>query len=212
MQDRQLERLRQIVVGARTETLRSTSSGRPRAVSIRTGTNCPARRSSATTREPVDARQHHVEDDQIEAGRVGRQPRERLFAGVDHLDVVLLGLEVEAQAVGEVLLVFDDRIRLIAAADSGSCTVNVLPRPGPSLSANTLPPWRAITERTMNSPRPVPLTRVAHRAGNAVEALEDPLQLGRRDADALIAHAQRGRAPARPARAPPRPAPAGPST
>ena len=43
----------------------------------------------------------------------------------------------------------------------GSCMTKVLPRPGPSLSAQARPPWRLATERTMYSPRPVPLTRVA---------------------------------------------------
>ena len=59
------------------------------------------------------------------------------------------------------LLVFDDEDAAHCGGNTGSCTVNVLPRPGPSLSANTLPPWRATTDRTMKSPRPVPLTRVA---------------------------------------------------
>ena len=40
--DRQLERLRQVVVGAGAEIRCSTSSDRPRAVSISTGTNWPA--------------------------------------------------------------------------------------------------------------------------------------------------------------------------
>ena len=42
------------------------------------------------------------------AGWLGGQPLERLFAVVDDVDVVALGLEVEAQAVREVLFVFDD--------------------------------------------------------------------------------------------------------
>ena len=96
---------------------------------------------------------------------IGKELRERRFARVDHLDVVVLGDQVEPQAFGEMLLVFDDQDPAHGGGNSGNCTVNVLPRPGPSLSANTLPPWRAITDRTMNSPRPVPFTRTATAPG-----------------------------------------------
>ena len=46
----------------------------------------------------------------------------------------------------------------------------------------------------MNSPSPLPFTRDRDIAGDAVEALEDPLQLGRRDADAAVVDAHRDRA------------------
>ena len=51
-ENRQLERLRQVVVGAGLETAAARPPDRPRAVSIRTGTNCRCRRSSATTAKP----------------------------------------------------------------------------------------------------------------------------------------------------------------
>ena len=87
------------------------------------------------------------------------------------------------------------RMRLIAAAQqTGNCTVNVLPRPGPSLSANTLPPCRGDHRSDDEQAEARAFDARRHRAGNPVEALEDPLELGRRDADALVAHAQRGRA------------------
>ncbi len=73
-----------------------------------TGTNEPARRSSAATVEAVRAGQHHVEHDHVEGGALGEQERERRLAVGGRLDLVAFGLKVEAEAVGEVLLVFDD--------------------------------------------------------------------------------------------------------
>ena len=78
---------------------------------------------------------------------LGGSRLERRFAGVDHLHLVALGLQVEAQPFGEVLLVFDDQNAAHLAI--GSCSTNVLPRPGPSLSAQARPPCRLATERTM---------------------------------------------------------------
>jgi hypothetical protein len=59
--------------------------------------------------EPGHAWQHHVEDDEIEAERIGQELRERRFARVDHLGIVVLGDQVEPQAFGDMLLVFDDQ-------------------------------------------------------------------------------------------------------
>ena len=88
----------------------STSSGRPRAVSISTGTNCRACAQLGDHREAVLARQHHVEHDEIERlSRRSEQPLQRRLAGVDDFDAVALGLEVEAQPFGEMLLVLDDQ-------------------------------------------------------------------------------------------------------
>ena len=104
----QLERLRQVVVGARFESL-STSSGRLRAVSIRIGTYCPAVRSAAATANPSHPGQHDVEHDGVERRRSSqdrtRAPARRRLA-ID--DLVAFGFEIEAEAVGDVLLVFDD--------------------------------------------------------------------------------------------------------
>ena len=115
--------------------------------------------------EPVDAGKHDVEDDDIVPRRIGGEPLERFFAIVDDVDVVPLSLEVVTQAVGQVLFVFDDEDAAHCGATSGSCTMNVLPCPGPPLSAYTFPPWRATTDRTMKSPRPVPLILVAIASG-----------------------------------------------
>src|SRR5688572_20838312 len=94
----------------------------------------------------------------------GQQLLDRSLSVVDHFDIVPFGFEVEPQAIRQMLLVFhyEDAAHCCA---SGSCRVNVLPRPFPSLSAKALPPCRSATDRTMNSPNPVPLTRSATLPG-----------------------------------------------
>ena len=104
-----------------------------------------------------------VEHDQRVGARVRRDARERVLAGLGEVDLVSLGFQVEAQPVREVGFVLDDEDAAhdpVPAAAVGSCTVKVVPWPGPSLSANTVPPWRATTARTMKRPRPAPLMRV----------------------------------------------------
>src|SRR6476620_2532144 len=107
----------------------------------------------------VLAGKHHIEYDDIEAGGSSFQNVEGRFAGIGHLDLMAFGFQVEAQAVGKVQLVFhyQDATHL----DIGSCSTKVLPRPGPSLSAQARPPCRLATERTMYRPSPVPGTRGA---------------------------------------------------
>jgi hypothetical protein len=75
-----------------------------------------------------------------------------------------LGFEIEAQALGQVRLVFDHQD---AAHDAllGNSRVTVVPRASPSLSANTLPPCARAMERTMDRPRPVPFTWDTARPG-----------------------------------------------
>ena len=128
--------------------------------------------------EAILARQHDVEDDQVERRRrLAEQPRQRRLAGLDDVGDVAFRLEVEAQAFGEVLLVFDDedavprfvarRKRRLghASAAFGRRSVNVLPWPWPRLSANARPPCLCATERTMKRPRPLPFARIATLAG-----------------------------------------------
>lgn len=109
--------------------------------------------------EAVLAGQHHVEHDGIE-GRGGLgQPLQRGLAvgGQGHL--VPVCLEVEAQAHGQVRLVLDDQdARHQGLTSRGNSMVKVDPRPSPSLVAKTRPPCCRTTDRTMYSPRPVPLT------------------------------------------------------
>ena len=88
------------------------------------------------------------------------EQRQRLLAVAGDGHLVALGLEVEAQAVGDVRLVLDDEDAAHAdfgcsatasasPAKRGSSTVNVAPRPSPSLWANTRPPCARAMERTM---------------------------------------------------------------
>ena len=168
-QNRELGRLGQVVVGA---------GGKP--VEHVFGT--PARREHEDRnellggaqlghhREAVLARQHDVEHDQVERRSLtAEQALERRFAGVDDLDGEAFRLEVEAQPLGQVLLVLDDehalRRRGHASVALGRSSVNVLPWPWPPLSANARPPCFLATDRTMKRPRPLPFARIATLAG-----------------------------------------------
>ncbi len=156
-QDLQLERLRQVIVGAGFESLQHVFG--------------PAARGQHQHRhvvalgaqllddgEAVLAGQHHVEHDGVVARSIAEQAIERLLAVAVDLDLVAFGFEVEAQPVGEVRLVFDDQDRTrparselpsLRTARLGSSSVNVAPLFSPVLSANTRPPWRLAIDRTM---------------------------------------------------------------
>ena len=84
----------------------------------------------------------------IVAPAIAEQPVERLLAVAVDVHLVALGLEVEAEPVGEVGLVFDDEdpAQLIIL---GSSSVKVAPLFSPTLSANTRPPCRFAIDRTM---------------------------------------------------------------
>src|SRR5205823_2989361 len=104
--------------------------------------------------EAVFSRQHDVEHDEIEMLRGIQKVRERALPVVEHFRGEALRLEVEAQPLRQVMLVFDnqDPLRHVDQADAeaaGSCSVNVLPCPCPALSANALPPCFLATEFTM---------------------------------------------------------------
>src|ERR1017187_8860538 len=114
-------------------------------------------------REAVDAGQHDIEDHHVESRGLAFEQRQRGFPGVHQLHFPAFRLQIEAQAAGQVLLVFHHENAGHLA--TGSCSTKVLPRPGPSLSAQARPPWRLATERTMKRPNPVPLTRAASWPG-----------------------------------------------
>ena len=111
--------------------------------------------TSSTTRSKADSERE--------------EPLEGSFAGVDDLGRVTLGFEIEAEAFRQVLFVFNDQHALRGTGHArdtfGSQSVNVLPRPGPSLSANALPPCLLATDLTMKRPRPLPFARIATLAG-----------------------------------------------
>ena len=110
--------------------------------------------------EAVLARQHHVEDHDVHRQLVVEEQRQRVLAVVGDGHFVAFGLEVEAQAVGEMRLVVHDEDAAHAdlgcnatasasPAKRGSSTVNVAPCPSPSLCANTRPPCARAMDRTM---------------------------------------------------------------
>ena len=92
------------------------------------------------------------------------------LARFDDIRPVALGFEVEAETLGQVVLVLDDENALSgcrhACVALGSSSVNVLPRPVPSLNANAFPPCRRAANRTMKRPRPLlPRERAATEVG-----------------------------------------------
>src|SRR5580658_605311 len=100
--------------------------------------------------ESVDAREHDVQDHDVEGSGLGLQLFERGFAGIYQLDLVAFGFQVKTKAFGEVLFVFhDENSAHFVNFTMGSCKMKVLPRPGPSLSAQARPPCRLATDRTM---------------------------------------------------------------
>ena len=91
---------------------------------------------------------------------------------------ISLGFQVELQALGQMIFVFDDEhvrrgIHTVALPSTGSpevrmrgsCRWMVEPRPSPALSANASPPCCRAIERTRKRPSPVPLTRRMLRLG-----------------------------------------------
>ena len=95
--------------------------------------NWPAFRKSRITFEAVLAGQHDIQDHQIEPRRSGLENFERGFTRIHNFHLVAFRLQVETQAFGQVLLVFHHQNPIHFA--TGNCRVKVLPRPGPSLSA-----------------------------------------------------------------------------
>src|SRR3989440_1306140 len=126
--------------------------------------------------EPVHAGQHEVEDDQV--GPAVARARQSLGAVVGHLDLIAFDLQVVAQPVGEIWVVFHHQDSHHAGTlerppgcpatwgegSSGSSMTNRTPRPPaggvplcPS-SAQARPPCSATSSRTTASPMPVPAT------------------------------------------------------
>ena len=98
----------QVVVGARLESLQDILGPAARRQHQHRH-ELPGFAQLADDGEAILARQHDVEDDQVERRRrLAEQPRQRRLAGLDDGGDVALRLEVEAQALGEVLLVLDD--------------------------------------------------------------------------------------------------------
>src|SRR5580693_4711055 len=104
----------------------------------------------------VHAGQHHVEHDSIEFLSGTEQAADGVFTVAQDFDRMSFGLEVEAQAVGEMRFILDDQDAAHAAL-LGSSRVTVVPRASPALSAKTFPPCARAMARTMKRPRPVPL-------------------------------------------------------
>ena len=125
--------------------------------------NCPAWRSSRITVKPSLPGSMTSSTTTSNCAGAGQQPFERGLPGLHHFHLIALGFQIETQALGQVLLVFDYQNSAHLAI--GSCSTKVLPCPGPSLSAQARPPCRLATERTMYRPRPVPLTRAASGPG-----------------------------------------------
>ena len=147
-QDGQVERLRQIVVGASLEPLQHVLLPSARG-QHQDRHEVPGGAQFGRHGEAVLARQHDVEDHHVERLPLTQRQVERLLAACGDRDLMPLGGQVEADAVGDVLLVLDDQDSAHQPEVRGSCSVNVAPRPSPSLCANTRPPCALAIDRTM---------------------------------------------------------------
>ena len=157
----QLERLRKVIVGAGAETFEDILGTAARGEN-QNRNEILGFAQSGDDFETVNAGQHHVEDDGVEAPVRFEQAFQRGLAIAGEFDGVAFGLQVEAEAFGEVRFVFDDQ-HFRHARLLGSSRVTVVPRPSPALSAKTLPPCVFAIERTMKRPSPVPFTRAEVR-------------------------------------------------
>ena len=170
-QNRQVERLRQVIIGPRFEPAKHVFGTAARGE--HQNRRLPSLRAHARCHsKAIDAGQHHVEHHEVDTRRVGLDRFEGRFAVVSKRHLVAVSLEVEAQARCDVRFVFNNQEsghrqkgneRTVGA--DGSSRVNVAPRPTPSLCANARPPCRFAVCATMNRPRPVPLTRCVSAHG-----------------------------------------------
>ena len=143
----ELERLRQIVVRTRLESLEHVLGAAARR-EHQDRQELPAARSSAATVNPSlpGSITSRTTTSKIRRSFSSRCERP-LAVGRDHR-VMAFGFEVEPEAVGDVLLVLDDE-DAAHVVSRGSSSVNVAPRPSPSLCANTRPPCARAIDRTM---------------------------------------------------------------
>ena len=156
-QDLQLERFRQVIVGAGLEPLQDVGRAAARGQHQHRH-EVPLGAQLLNDLKAVASRQHHVEHDRVIRRAIGEQAIERGLAVAIDVNRVALGLEVEPQAIGQVCLVFNDQDAAHLFFTRGNSSVNVAPLPSPMLSANTRPPCALAMERTMKRPSPVPLT------------------------------------------------------
>src|ERR1035438_185785 len=111
--------------------------------------------------EPVLARQHHVQQNQIEAA-LARPPRRR-YAVARHLHLVALHLQIVFQPQRDRRFVFHNQNAAHDSSSAGSTTVNVLPAPG--VLSTRISPWcAAMMCFTIASPTPDPFTLAAAAA------------------------------------------------
>ncbi len=117
-----------------------------RAVRMTTGRHEPGRAELLEHLEPVLAGQADVEHDEVVVAGADEPERALAVAGDPRREAV--GPEALLEERGDPGLVLDDQD---AAHDAtrGSSSVNVAPRPSPSLCANTRPPCARAIERTM---------------------------------------------------------------
>src|SRR5712692_6682202 len=119
-------------------------------------------------REPdaVAVRQHEVEDRDV--GLRLRDARERLPHARRGADRVALGLQRQAEAVGDRFLVVHHQHGPVPlhGRDTGSLIRTSVPWPT-RLCTVSVPPWRSTTERAIDMPSPVPSVFVVKNGSNA---------------------------------------------
>ena len=107
-EDRQVERLGQVVVGTELEPPKHIV-GLTSCREHHHRHEAPGCTELLHDPEAVEARKHDVEQHEVDAVGPRRQSLERGLTGLLDIDSVALGFEIELQAAGEVLLVLDHK-------------------------------------------------------------------------------------------------------
>src|SRR4051812_19153507 len=146
--DLQLERLGQIIVSSDIEPLQNVFRAAARG-QHQDGDELPPLTQFLRYSKTVNPRKHDIKHDSV-IGLLAEH-LQRAFAITGDGDLVAFGFKVEAQAIGQVLFIFDNKDvahALLPDSAFGNSNVNVLPWFSPGLSAKTRPPWRLAIDLT----------------------------------------------------------------
>src|SRR3954470_7088250 len=112
--------------------------------------------------EPIFAGKHDVQHTDVKILFFPQQAIRCAFPLPDDLGRISFSLEIEAESLRQVRLVFHHQYPNHACspgdgATLGNSMITVVPCPSPALSANAVPPCFFAIDLTMNNPSPVPL-------------------------------------------------------
>ena len=124
---------------------------------------------------------------------VHQQQFQRVLTALDHLYLIAFCFEIEAQPFGQMPLVFDDQNAFHRA--TGSCKHERASAALP-LALGPNAPSVPLRHRADDvQPETGPFQARRGKSGHAIKALEDSFQLGFRDADPTVFHADRDVSP-----------------